>query len=74
VLGSKGVYPSKKAGSLTENILEEVEKFKQGEAEIKSDENGNIQVVVGSSEFHPEQLTENYKIIYNKIVKLKPIG
>jgi len=31
ILGPKGAYPTKKNGLLTENILEEVNKFSQGE-------------------------------------------
>jgi large subunit ribosomal protein L1 len=74
LLGPKGLYPTKKNGSLTENILEEIEKFQRGETEIKTDKGGNIQVVIGSSEFPPEQLAENYKIVYGEIVELKPGG
>jgi large subunit ribosomal protein L1 len=70
----KELTPNKKNGSLTENILEEIEKFQQGENEIKTDKGGNIHVVIGDSNFSPEQLKENYKIIYNKIVKLHPVG
>ncbi|CAG8635685.1 6560_t:CDS:2, partial [Scutellospora calospora] len=74
LLGPKGIYPTKKNGSLTENILEEVEKFKKGEGEIKTDKGGNVHVIIGSSDFSPEQLEENYKIIYNKMIELKPVG
>jgi large subunit ribosomal protein L1 len=59
---------------LTENILEEVEKFQKGETEVKTDKGGNIHAVIGSSDFSPEQLEENYKILYNKITGLKPAG
>lgn len=74
LLGPKGMYPSKKNGSVTENILEEIKKLQQGEIEIKTDKGGNIQLVIGSSEFSSEQLKENYKIAYNKITELKTIG
>jgi len=74
ILGPKGIYPTKKNGSLTENVLEEISKFQQGENEIKTDKGGNIQTVIGSSNFSPEQLKENYKIIYGKIVELCPVG
>lgn len=74
LLGPKGIYPAKKNGSLTENMLEEIKKFQQGENEIKTDKGGNIQTVIGSSNFSPEQLQENYQIIYNKIVELCPAG
>src|SRR4051812_14248501 len=31
ILGAKGIYPNKKNGSLTESVLEEIEKFYRGE-------------------------------------------
>jgi large subunit ribosomal protein L1 len=74
ILGPKGIYPTKKNGSVTENVLEEIKKFQQGEIEIKTDKGGNIQLVIGSSEFSSEQLKENYRLAYNKIVELKTVG
>ncbi|CAG8816434.1 27417_t:CDS:1 [Racocetra persica] len=74
LLGPKGLYPTKKNGSLTESILQEIAKFQQGETELKTDKGGNIQAVIGSSNFSSEQLAENYTTIYNKVTELKPTG
>lgn len=74
VLGPKGIYPNKKNGLLTENIVEEVAKFQQGEKELKTDKGGNIHAVIGKIDFSEEQLTENYKMLYNKIINLRPVG
>ncbi|CAG8559788.1 7853_t:CDS:2 [Cetraspora pellucida] len=74
LLGPKGLYPTKKNGSLTESILQEIAKFQQGETELKTDKGGNIQAVIGSSNFSSEQLAENYKVVYSKITELKPTG
>jgi large subunit ribosomal protein L1 len=74
LLGPKGLYPTKKNGSLTENILQEIAKFQQGEIEIKTDKGGNLQAVIGSSDFNSEHLAENCTMIYNKITELKPVG
>jgi len=74
ILGPKGVYPTKKNGLLTENILEETAKFYQGEREIKTDKGGNIHMVLGKNDFSLGALEENYKDLYNKITSLKPNG
>jgi large subunit ribosomal protein L1 len=74
ILGSKGVYPTKKNGSVTENLLEEIKKFQQGEMELKTDKSGNIHMIIGSSDFNPDQLKENYKLVHNKVLELKTIG
>lgn len=59
---------------LTENILEAVNNFQQGEQEIKNDRGGNIHVLVGKSNLSAEQLTENYKFIYDKITNARPVS
>ena len=74
LLAPKGISPNKKNGSLTENILAEVEKFEKGETEIKTDKSGNIHAVVGKSAFTPEQLTEDYNTLYNEINELRTLG
>ncbi|WNE41081.1 MAG: 50S ribosomal protein L1 [Mycoplasmataceae bacterium] len=74
ILGPKGIYPSKKNGSVTENVLEEIKKFQQGEMDLKTDKGGNIHIVIGSNEFNSQQLKENYTLIYNKVLELKTIG
>jgi len=55
-------------------VLGEIEKIQQGEVEVKTDKGGNIHAVVGRSDFNSEQLEENYKILYNKITDLRPVG
>lgn len=74
ILGPGGVYPTKKNGFLTENILEETAKFYQGERELKTDKGGNIHMVLGKTDFSSEALAENYKTLYHKITSLKPKG
>ena len=74
ILGPKGAYPTKKNGLLTENILEEVNKFSQGEWEIKTDKGGNIHMILGKNDFSLGALEENYKSLYNKVTNLKPKG
>lgn len=73
ILGPKGIYPNKKNGLLTENIIEEIEKFRKGEREIKTDKGGNIHALLGKIDFSLEQLEENYKVLRNKITELRPL-
>jgi ribosomal protein L1 len=57
---------------LTENILEAVSNFQQGEQEIRNDGNGNIHALIGESNYPAEQLEKNYQFVYNKINSLRP--
>jgi large subunit ribosomal protein L1 len=66
------LYPNQKNGNLTENIAEEISKFQAGEKAIKADKAGNLQMVMGRTDFTPEQLETNYNNIYNKIIALRP--
>jgi len=74
LLGPKGIYPNKKNGLLTEKLLEEIEKFRKGEKELKTDKGGNIHVVIGKNNFDYKKLEENYEFLRNKINNLRPIG
>jgi len=73
-LGQKNIYPNKKNKFLTENVLEKVKKIKEGEREIKSDKDGNINCLIGKTSFSKEQLEENYIFLYKKIISLRPNG
>jgi len=74
LLGPKGIYPNKKNGLLTEKLLEEIEKFRKGEKELKTDKGGNIHAVIGKNNFDYKKLEENYEFLRNKINNLRPIG
>jgi large subunit ribosomal protein L1 len=70
ILAPRGLYPNKKNGNLTENIKEEIAKFEAGEKEIKPDKIGNVNLIIGRSDFTAEQLAANYKSICNKLIEL----
>lgn len=57
---------------LTENILETVNNFQQGEREMRTDKGGNIHTLIGKSDYPLEQLEKNYQTVYNRVNKLRP--
>jgi len=71
LLGAKGILPSTKSGTLTDNLSEAV-KIWENEREIKIDKDGNIHFVLGKTDFSLDQLEENYQTLYNKVKKLRP--
>ncbi|MFY9125887.1 MAG: 50S ribosomal protein L1 [Defluviitoga tunisiensis] len=72
VLGPRGLMPSPKAGTVTEDIAQAVKEFKAGKVEVRNDRTGNIHVPVGKVSFNNEALKENILSALEQINKMKP--
>jgi ribosomal protein L1 len=72
MLGQKGSYPNRKNGNLTDDLDKELDKCGKGEINLKFDKAGNLQLLIGQTDFNLEQLLENQKNAYNRIISLKP--
>lgn len=58
-LGTRGLMPNPKMGTVTTDIKATVEEFKKGKLAIKADTTGVIHVSVGTVEMDDNQVTEN---------------
>ena len=72
VLGPKGLMPNPKTGTVTMNVADAVNQIKKGKIEYRVDKDGNINVMIGKVSFTEEALAENFKALYNQILKVKP--
>ena len=72
VLGPKGLMPSPKAGTVTEDIEKAVKDFKAGKVEVRNDKSGNVHFPAGKISFENSQLVENIKSGMDQLSKLKP--
>ncbi len=72
ILGPRGLMPSPKAGTVTDDIPGAINELKAGKIEFKSNKYGDIQVAIGKISFSAEQLKENVLCIYQEIVRLRP--
>lgn len=71
-LGSKGLMPNPKSGTVTPNVAKAVAEFKSGKLEYRNDKYGNLHLGIGKVSFDAQKLKENFESIYDTIVKIKP--
>ncbi|MDD5005526.1 MAG: 50S ribosomal protein L1 [Candidatus Omnitrophica bacterium] len=72
VLGPRGLMPSPKTGTVTNNIAQAVNELKAGKIEFKTDKQGGIHVVVGRMSFEASKLVENISTLLSAIKANRP--
>lgn len=72
VLGPRGLMPSPKAGTVTQDVATAVKEYKAGKVEFRVDAAGIVHCVVGKMSFDATQLTENAEALLKLIHQLKP--
>ena len=72
ILGTKGLMPNPKSGTVTPDVAAAVSEFKRGKLAFRVDKLGSIHAPIGKADFAPEQIEENFKAFMEQIVRLKP--
>lgn len=72
VLGPKGLMPNPKTGTVTFDVTKAVNEIKAGKVEYRVDKAGNIHVPIGKVSFDDAKLVENFKTIFDTMLKVKP--
>jgi len=72
VLGTKGLMPNPKSGTVTPDIAGAVGEFKKGKLAFRVDKLGSIHVPVGKVDFDAAKIEENLKAFLSEIIRLKP--
>lgn len=74
VLGPRGLMPTPKAGTVTDNIADAVKAVKAGRVEFKMDKTGALSVVVGKRSFSLDQLAGNAEAAIAAVASSRPDG
>lgn len=72
VLGPRGLMPSPRAGTVTQDVGNAVQEYKAGKVEFRVDAGGNVHCRVGKISFEGNQLVENIQAMLKYIESLRP--
>ena len=72
-LGTKGLMPSPKAGTVTFNVKDTVAEIKKGRVEFRVDKAGIIHSSIAKTSFEAEKIAENAKAFLSAIIKARPV-
>jgi large subunit ribosomal protein L1 len=72
ILGTRGLMPNPKLGTVTMDVDRVVKELKAGRVEYRADKYGICHVGIGKVSFDEKSLVENYGTILDEILRAKP--
>ncbi len=72
VLGPRGLMPSPRAGTVTNDLATAVKEYKAGKVEFRVDAAGIVHCVIGKMSFGDEQLSQNIEAMMKHLMAIKP--
>lgn len=72
ILGPRGLMPSPKDGSVTQNVVAAVKESKAGKISFKTDRTGIVHTTVGRKSFSEAELKQNVMVLVEMLIRMKP--
>ncbi len=72
ILGTRGLMPNPKSGTVTPDVAAAVKEIKAGKIDFRVDKTGIIHSRIGKVSFGEEKILENLKVFISTIIKMKP--
>ena len=73
ILGTRGMMPNPKTGTVTQNVAAAGKEIKAGKAVFKADKAGIIHAPIGKVSFEVPALVENFKALAEALRRAKPV-
>jgi large subunit ribosomal protein L1 len=72
ILGTRGMMPNPKTGTVAENIEAAIKEIAGGKVSFKNDNSGNVHQIIGKTDFDTAKLAENLKVFMDALHSSKP--
>lgn len=72
ILGTKGMMPNPKVGTVTLDMARAVKEHKGGRVEYRTEKTGIVHTVIGKTSFGKEKLIDNFKSVLTEMNRIKP--
>ena len=72
ILGTRGLMPNPKVGTVTTDVAKAVREAKAGKVEFRVEKAGVVHAPVGKASFEPQKLVENAEALLEALVRAKP--
>jgi len=72
ILGTRGLMPNPKLGTVTMDVARVVKELKAGKVEYRADKFGIAHVGIGKKSFTDTALVENYGAVLDEVLRAKP--
>lgn len=74
ILGTRGLMPNPKSGTVGDNLEEIIKLIKAGKVEFKNDKTGNLHIAIGkiNPNFDVQKIVENGQAALDAVEKVKP--
>jgi len=74
ILGPRGLMPSPKTGTVTNDISKAIEDVRKGKVEFRVDKQGGMHLSVGKVSFSEDQLTDNATRVIEAVTEARPVS
>jgi len=72
ILGTRGLMPNPKSGTVSANVETAVREIKAGKIDFRVDKAGIVHSGIGKVSFEESKLVENIRTFINMVIRLKP--